>query len=227
MTPLLPIRVDPDGIPVFRLLLSDIPTLLGLQFTKVFPNPEKFNIHSVMYFVVASHPFCIIKAHSFDIVHALSELVKAQIFLALQLLIGQISIQCTHCQCVLNNDNRRPWLNATMPRPNFSTFSNFSVSDALRVIQDNLKCPIVSKNKIFTKMAFSAELHLDRLEETIAEFRRALAQPLLVPIRVVSTDHSGISTMELLQEDLPFGSPFFSRTKVFDHPNVLSVRFLR
>jgi hypothetical protein len=76
-------------------------------------------------------------------------------------------------------------------------------------------------------MAFSAELHLDRLEQTIAEFRRALAQPLLVPIWVISTDHSGISTMELLQEDLLFGSPFFSKTKVFDHPNVLSVRFLR
>jgi hypothetical protein len=76
-------------------------------------------------------------------------------------------------------------------------------------------------------MAFSAALHLDRLEETIAEFRRALAQPLLVPIRVISTDQYGVSTMELLQEDLPFGSPFFSKTKVFDHPNVHSVRFLR
>jgi hypothetical protein len=35
-----------------------------------------------------------------------------------------------------------------MARPNFSTFSNFSVLDALRVIQDNLKCPIVSTNQI-------------------------------------------------------------------------------
>jgi hypothetical protein len=148
MTPLLPLRVDRDGIPVFRLLLNDIPTLPGLQFTKVFPNPEKFHIYSVMYFTVASQPFCIIKAHSFDIVHALSELVKGQIFLALQLLIGRISIQCTHCQCVLNNDNRRPWLNAAMPRPNFTNFSTFSIADALRVIQDNLKCPIVSTNQI-------------------------------------------------------------------------------
>jgi hypothetical protein len=33
-------------------------------------------------------------------------LVKSQIFLALKLLIGRISIQCTHCQCVLNDDTR-------------------------------------------------------------------------------------------------------------------------
>jgi hypothetical protein len=52
MTPLLPLRVDPDGIPVFCLLLSDIPTIPGLQVTKVFPNPEKHNIHSIMYFVL-------------------------------------------------------------------------------------------------------------------------------------------------------------------------------
>jgi hypothetical protein len=75
-------------------------------------------------------------------------------------------------------------------------------------------------------MAFASELQLERLEQTIAEFRRALAQPLLVPLRVIATDASGISTMELLQEDLPFTSPFFNKTKVFDHPNVLSVRFL-
>jgi hypothetical protein len=67
MTPLLPLRVDPDGISVFRLLLSDIPTLPGLQFTKILPNPEKHNIHSIMYFVLVSQPFCIIKAHSFSI----------------------------------------------------------------------------------------------------------------------------------------------------------------
>jgi hypothetical protein len=149
MTPLLPLRVDPDGIPVFRLLLSDIPTLPGLQFTKVFPNPEKHNIHSIMYFVLVSQPFCIIKAHSFDIVHAILEVVKAQIFLALQLLIGRISIQCTHCQCSMNNDYRRSWLNATMPRPNFTSFSTaFSIADALRVIQDNLRCPLISTNQI-------------------------------------------------------------------------------
>jgi hypothetical protein len=75
-------------------------------------------------------------------------------------------------------------------------------------------------------MAFASQLQLERLEQTIADFRRALAQPLLVPLRVITTDASGISTMELLQEDLPFTSPFFNKTKVFDHPNVLSVRFL-
>jgi hypothetical protein len=75
-------------------------------------------------------------------------------------------------------------------------------------------------------MAFSSDLQLQRLEQSIADFRRALAQPLLVPIRIVATDASGISTMELLQEDLPFWSPSFCKTKVFDHPNVLSVQFL-
>jgi hypothetical protein len=35
-----------------------------------------------------------------------------------------------------------------MPRPNFSNFSNFSVSDALRVVQANLKCPMVTTNQI-------------------------------------------------------------------------------
>jgi hypothetical protein len=84
----------------------------------------------------------------------------------------------------------------------------------------------VVKSKKYKKMAFASELQLERLEQTIAEFRRALAQPLLVPLRVIATDASGISTMELLQEDLPFTSPFFNKTKVFDHPNVLSVRFL-
>jgi hypothetical protein len=42
MKPLVPLRIDPDGIPVFRLLINDIPTIPGLQFTKLFPDPEKF-----------------------------------------------------------------------------------------------------------------------------------------------------------------------------------------
>jgi hypothetical protein len=33
--------------------------------------------------------------------------------------------------------------------------------------------------------------------------------------------------MEILQEDLPFGSPFFSMTSVFSHPDVRSVQFLK
>jgi hypothetical protein len=35
-----------------------------------------------------------------------------------------------------------------MPRPNFSHFPTFSVSDALRVVQENLKCPVVTTNQI-------------------------------------------------------------------------------
>jgi hypothetical protein len=64
MIPLVPIRIDPDGIPIFRLALADIPTIPGLHFKKVFPQPEKYNIHSVLYFLSASQPYCIIKAHS-------------------------------------------------------------------------------------------------------------------------------------------------------------------
>jgi hypothetical protein len=71
--------------------------------------------------------------------------MKGQIFLALQLLNGRISIQCTHCQCAMSGARRQPWLNASMPRPNFAYFySQFSVTDALRVVQENLQCPIVS-----------------------------------------------------------------------------------
>jgi hypothetical protein len=75
-------------------------------------------------------------------------------------------------------------------------------------------------------MAFASELQLERLERTIADFRRALQLPLLVPLRIVDTDDTGISTMELLQTDLPFPSPSFAKLKVFQHPNVLSVCFL-
>jgi hypothetical protein len=35
-----------------------------------------------------------------------------------------------------------------MPRPNFFNFPNFSVSDALRVVQANLKCPVVTTTQI-------------------------------------------------------------------------------
>jgi hypothetical protein len=113
-----------------------------------FQNPEKHHIHSIMYFVLVSQPFCIIKAFSFDIVNAITEVVKAQIFLALELLVRRISIQCIHCQCPLNNEYRH-WINATMPCPNFSSFPfTFSIADALCVIQDNLKCPLISTNQI-------------------------------------------------------------------------------
>jgi hypothetical protein len=81
------------------------------------------------------------------------------------------------------------------------------------------------KSKYVT-MAFTNYQQLQRLEQSIADFRRALAQPLLVPVRTVATDASGISTMEILQEDLPFWSPSFCKTRVFDYPNVLTVEFL-
>jgi hypothetical protein len=49
----------------------------------------------------------------------------------------------------MNNDYGRPWLNATMPHLNFASFSiPFSIADALRVIQDNLRCPLISTNQI-------------------------------------------------------------------------------
>jgi hypothetical protein len=74
-------------------------------------------------------------------------------------------------------------------------------------------------------MAFVAEVHLERLEEAITELHLAMQQPLLINMRVLSTNTAGISCIEVLQEDLPFGSPFFCKTKVFDHPDVRSVDF--
>jgi hypothetical protein len=48
----------------------------------------------------------------------------------------------------MNGPFRSPWLNAAMPQPNFIGFSNFTISDALQVVQDNLLCPIVTTNQI-------------------------------------------------------------------------------
>jgi hypothetical protein len=48
----------------------------------------------------------------------------------------------------MNGAFRQPWLNASMPRPNFTHFSTFSVSDALRVIQHNLQCSVISTHQI-------------------------------------------------------------------------------
>jgi hypothetical protein len=148
MIPLVPIRIDSDGIPIFRLTLADLPTMPGLHFKKVFPQPEKYNIHSVLYFLSAPQPHCIVKAHSFNIHHALTQVMKGQIFVALQLLIGRISMQCNHCLCTRNDAFRHSWLSATMPHPNFTGYSHFSIADAIRVVQDNLTCPIVSTNQI-------------------------------------------------------------------------------
>jgi hypothetical protein len=44
-------------------------------------------------------------------------------------------------------------------------------------------------------------------------------------MRVISTNEEGICEIEILQQDLPFFSPFFTRTKVFDHPDVETVEF--
>jgi hypothetical protein len=74
-------------------------------------------------------------------------------------------------------------------------------------------------------MAICGDLHLQRLEEAINELRLALQQPHLINMRVISTDAQGVSCIEVLQEDLPFGSPFFSKTSVFSHPDVRSVEF--
>jgi hypothetical protein len=101
MIPLLPLQIDPDGIPVFRMSLNDVPNLPGVKIAHLFPNPEIFNIHSVMYFHLASSPFCIVKAFLHDVQHAMIDLVKSQIFMVLQFLIGRISIQYHHCECPL------------------------------------------------------------------------------------------------------------------------------
>jgi hypothetical protein len=74
-------------------------------------------------------------------------------------------------------------------------------------------------------MALSGEFYLDQLEVAINELRLALQQPYLIKMRIISTDAQGVSCIEVLQEDLPFGSPFFTKTSVFDHPDVRSVEF--
>jgi hypothetical protein len=74
-------------------------------------------------------------------------------------------------------------------------------------------------------MAIYGELYLQQLEDTISEFRLALQQPNLISMRVILTDAQGVSCIEVLQEDLPYGSKFFSKTSVFSHPDVRSVEF--
>jgi hypothetical protein len=144
----VPVRIDSDGIPIFRLNLADLPTMPGLHFKKIFPHPEKYNIHSVLYFLSDSRPHCIIKAHSFNIHNALTQVMKGQIFLALQFLVGRISMQCSHCLCTRSDAFRQNWLNASMPHPNFTGYSHFSLADALRAIQDNATCLVISTNQI-------------------------------------------------------------------------------
>jgi hypothetical protein len=148
MIPLVPIRIDSDGVPIYQLILADLPTMPGLHFKKVFPHPEKYNIHSVFYFLSEPRPYCIIKAHSFHIYYALTQIIKGQIFVALQFLIGRISTQCNHCMCTRTDAFRHSWLSATMPHPNFTGYSHFSITDAIKVIQNNLLYPIVSINQI-------------------------------------------------------------------------------
>jgi hypothetical protein len=50
----------------------------------------------------------------------------------------------------MNGAFRRPWLNPSMPHPNFTNFPAFSVSDALRVIQHNLQCSVISTHQIIS-----------------------------------------------------------------------------
>jgi hypothetical protein len=71
--------------------------------------------------------------------------------------------------------------------------------------------------------SFSAQLHLDRLEDAIALFCAALEQPSVLPIRVLSSNMEGVVAMEILHSDLPFGSPFLYKTSIFDHPDILLV----
>jgi hypothetical protein len=161
MIQLLPIRIDPDGIPVFRLLLNDIPTLPGVKFAKLFSCPEKFNLHFVMYFLSVPTPFCIIKAFYFHILYAIIDLVKSQIFLALQILIGRISLQCHHCQCPQTKEHHRRWQNTLLPRPNFSTFPyQFTILQTLALIPENLQQPLVTTNQINAIGCHSGQSHL-------------------------------------------------------------------
>jgi hypothetical protein len=59
-------------------------------------------------------------------------------------------------------------------------------------------------------MAISGEFYLDQIEDAINELRLALQQPHLIKMRIISTDTQGVSCIEVLQEDLRFGSPFFT-----------------
>jgi hypothetical protein len=74
-------------------------------------------------------------------------------------------------------------------------------------------------------MAFFGEHLIDRLEGAIAALRLASSEPEFINMRVITTNEEGMCEIEILQQDLPFFSPFFTRTKVFDHPDVEKVEF--
>jgi hypothetical protein len=74
-------------------------------------------------------------------------------------------------------------------------------------------------------MAFCGEYVLEQLEGSIAALRLAASEPQFVNMRVISTNIEGVSEIEVLQRDLPFSSPLFTKTKVFDHPDIEKVEF--
>jgi hypothetical protein len=66
---------------------------------------------------------------------------------------------------------------------------------------------------------------IDRLEQSIAALRLAASEPDFVNMRVLSTDREGMCEIEVLQRDVPFASPLFTKTKIFDHPDIDKVEF--
>jgi hypothetical protein len=74
-------------------------------------------------------------------------------------------------------------------------------------------------------MAFCGEYYLQQLEDSIGVLRLALSEPEFINMRVISTNIEGISEIEVLQRDLPFTSPLFTKTSVFDHPDIKTVEF--
>jgi hypothetical protein len=74
-------------------------------------------------------------------------------------------------------------------------------------------------------MAFFGEYMLDQLEGSIAALRLAASEPDFIPMRVLSQNQEGVCEIEVLQRDLPFTSPFFTKTSVFDHPDIEKVEF--
>jgi hypothetical protein len=74
-------------------------------------------------------------------------------------------------------------------------------------------------------MAFCGEHQLQQLEDSIAVLRLALSEPEFFNMRVISTNMEGVSEIEVLQRDLPFRSPFFTKTLAFDHPDIQTVEF--
>jgi hypothetical protein len=74
-------------------------------------------------------------------------------------------------------------------------------------------------------MAFCGEYMIEQLEQSIAALRLAASEPDFINMRILSTNQEGVCEIEVLQRDLPFTSPFFTKTSVFEHPDIDKVEF--